>query len=60
MIDLLEENSIILDCSTLSPNFCIETQKKALEKNIQYIDCPVSGGVKGAENKTLTFMVGSE
>ena len=34
-------------------NFC-------LTKNIKFLDAPVSGGTKGAENGTLTFMVGGE
>lgn len=28
------------------------------QKQIEYIDAPVSGGVVGAENASLTFMVG--
>lgn len=30
------------------------------QKNISFVDAPVSGGVVGAENGTLTFMVGAD
>ena len=35
-----------------------ELHKKCEDKNLLFLDAPVSGGVGGAENGTLTFMVG--
>ena len=35
-----------------------DLHKKCKEKNLLSLDAPVSGGVGGAENGTLTFMVG--
>lgn len=36
----------------------IELAEKVSEKQATFLDAPVSGGVVGAENGTLTFMVG--
>lgn len=55
-----KENALIIDSSTISP---IASKKMAEEgKNfgLRVIDAPVSGGVPGAVNGTLTFMVGSK
>ncbi len=51
---------IVVDMSSISP---IETQKFALKINqlgCDYVDAPVSGGDIGAENATLTIMVGAK
>ncbi len=56
----IDSNTLIVDCSTID----IETSKKLhnLAKNmkIQSLDAPVSGGTIGAENGSLTFMVGGD
>ena len=53
-------NTMLVDCSTID----IETSKKlhemAKNKNILSLDAPVSGGTIGAENGSLTFMVGGD
>lgn len=53
-------NLIVVDMSTISP---IATQKFAnllAEKGIELLDAPVSGGDIGAQNGTLTIMVGGQ
>eukprot|EP01088_Endostelium_zonatum_P000629 TRINITY_DN10874_c0_g1_i1.p1 TRINITY_DN10874_c0_g1~~TRINITY_DN10874_c0_g1_i1.p1 ORF type:complete len:344 (-),score=55.95 TRINITY_DN10874_c0_g1_i1:17-904(-) len=56
----VQTDSILIDASTIHP----ETAKKVhqsintLNKNIQFVDAPVSGGTGGAAAGTLTFMVG--
>ena len=50
----------LIDCSTIDVKTSLETQKEAKEKNLLTLDAPVSGGVIGAENGTLTFMVGGD
>jgi 3-hydroxyisobutyrate dehydrogenase/2-hydroxy-3-oxopropionate reductase len=50
----------IADCSTISP---AESKKIAAElagKGIDFLDAPCSGSKAGAENATLTFMVGGD
>lgn len=54
------QNSIIIMMSTLSPEIVIEQQEKASRKQLTYIDMPVSGGTRGAENGTLSLMAGGK
>jgi 3-hydroxyisobutyrate dehydrogenase len=50
----------IVDCSTVLPS-TTKRWNKLWKESCDYLmlDAPVSGGVKGAANGTLTFMVGS-
>lgn len=52
------ETPLLIDSSTIDPNVARVVAKKAAEQGAVMIDAPVSGGVGGAENGTLTFMVG--
>ena len=54
-----DKGTFILDSSTISPIGAKEFNKQSLEKEMVYIDCPMSGGTKGANAATLTFMVGA-
>jgi 3-hydroxyisobutyrate dehydrogenase len=50
----------ILDCSTVSPTTSRQWHDTLGEQDSLFVDAPVSGGVKGATDATLTFMVGSD
>jgi 3-hydroxyisobutyrate dehydrogenase len=50
----------IIDCSTVSPTTSRKWYNTFTEKDCLFVDAPVSGGVKGAKDATLTFMVGSD
>ncbi|MEE8255185.1 MAG: 2-hydroxy-3-oxopropionate reductase [Nitrosomonadaceae bacterium] len=55
----LSQRKIVVDMSSISP---IETRKFAVSINrlgCYYVDAPVSGGDMGAEDATLTIMVGA-
>ncbi len=54
------EGTIIVDLSSITPKTIQNIAKKAQEKNVIVMDAPVSGGEKGAEQGTLTLMVGGE
>lgn len=58
--NLLGSNPLLIDCSTIGPVKAREMAQKCLQYNLSFIDAPVSGGVLGAQNSTLTFMVGAE
>ena len=58
LIPLCKENTLLVDCSTIDVETSIQTQEKANKNKILTLDAPVSGGVIGADNGTLTFMVG--
>jgi 3-hydroxyisobutyrate dehydrogenase len=51
--------TLFIDCSTIDINASLQLEKKAQTLGLSMIDAPVSGGVKGAGAKTLTFMVGA-
>jgi 3-hydroxyisobutyrate dehydrogenase len=50
--------SIFIDCSTIDPIASRELSEEAKACGIDMLDAPVSGGVLGAQQGTLTFMVG--
>jgi len=54
----LPSGTLMLDCSTVGA----ETARKAAEVlqpgGVEFLDCPVSGGVEGARDATLAIMVG--
>jgi len=54
------QNTVIIMMSTLSPEKVIEQQAEARKLQVNYIDMPVSGGTRGAENGTLSLMAGGK
>jgi 3-hydroxyisobutyrate dehydrogenase len=51
---------IFIDMSTISPIATKKIAAKLSEKSVVMLDAPVSGGVIGANNGTLSIMVGGE
>jgi len=49
----------IVDLSTIDVSTSQEIAREAKENDINYIDAPVSGGVKNAVSGTLTVMIGA-
>ena len=58
IIHKFNPGTLFVDCSTIEVNKARELHKKCEVKKILSLDAPVSGGVGGAEQATLTFMVG--
>ena len=58
MLDSLEKTTLIIDSSTISPNTSKKVADEAYNKGLSMVDAPVSGGVRGAEEGTLSFIVG--
>jgi len=56
----MKEGTFICDMSTTAINVEKELYEKAREKGIGFLDCPVSGGPKGAENGALSIMIGGD
>lgn len=52
--------TVIIDLTSADPMSTKKLSKLLEEKGIEMIDCPVSGGVVGAANQTLTVMVGGK
>eukprot|EP00934_Nitzschia_sp_Nitz4_P007606 Nitzschia sp. Nitz4//scaffold7_size249615//186556//187413//NITZ4_001198-RA/size249615-processed-gene-0.206-mRNA-1//-1//CDS//3329558505//7596//frame0 len=49
----------IVDCSTVDPSTSRQWNESLEDAGHVFVDAPVSGGVTGAQNATLTFMVGT-
>ena len=60
VIEGLKSNSIVIDMSTIDPSVSRSIAKTLAGKNMKMLDAPVSGGQKGAEDGTLTIMVGGD
>ena len=58
IMDSLTPGTLITDCSTIDVDKAKILHKKCEDRKLLSLDAPVSGGVGGAENGTLTFMVG--
>jgi 3-hydroxyisobutyrate dehydrogenase len=55
---ILNNNPLAIDCSTIDIKSSLFFHDITKKHNIQSLDAPVSGGVIGARNGSLTFMVG--
>lgn len=52
--------TIVIDHGTISAAATRGFAARLMEQGIEMLDCPVSGGVKGAQAATLTMMVGGK
>jgi 3-hydroxyisobutyrate dehydrogenase len=52
--------SIVVDMSTINPAATRRMAARLAEKGIDMLDAPVSGGSEGAQNGTLSIMVGGD
>lgn len=53
-----QPGSLVIDCSTISPQVTRSIAAQLAQKGIGMVDAPVSGGSEGAAKGTLTIMVG--
>lgn len=56
--DGVNNKTMFVDSSTVDPEVSKYVQKIVSQAGARFVDAPVSGGVMGAQNATLTFMVG--
>jgi putative dehydrogenase len=59
LLKSMSEGAVIILTSTIAPSDVRDLAVPVLNKKIQIIDTPVSGGKSGAENGTLTMMAAS-
>ena len=60
IISYLKPGTIVIDMSTISSSSAIEIGKVLQKQQIEFLDAPVSGGIKGALNANLSIMVGGK
>lgn len=58
--DGLRQGSLVIDCSTISPSATRGFATRLRAAGIAMVDAPVSGGSEGAQQGTLTIMVGGD
>lgn len=60
VIGAARPGTIMMDCSTIDVETARAMHAAAEKAGYKFLDAPVSGGVIGAENATLTFMCGGD
>ena len=58
LLSKLDKTVLIIDCSTIAPDSAIKVANQAKGLDLSMVDAPVSGGVVGAQESALTFIVG--
>ena len=53
----LKNNTLIMVCTTVSPDFAREMDNKCVEKGLLYLDAPISGGSKKSLEGKLSYMI---
>ncbi len=56
----LRPDALVIDCSTVSAETAQAAAEQASGAGARFLDAPVSGGTEGAEQGSLTIMVGGE
>jgi 2-hydroxy-3-oxopropionate reductase len=56
----LKNSSTVIDMSSIKPKIAIQYGNFLKDKNIHFLDAPVSGGTIGAEEGSLAIMVGGD
>lgn len=60
IIEGAHEGLILVDMSTIAPSVTTQVGEVLAEKGVKSLDAPVSGGDIGAQNATLSIMVGGD
>lgn len=60
LLSAAHPRAALVDCSTVAPELSRRLFERAKERNIGFLDAPVSGGTAGAAAGTLSVMVGGE
>ena len=60
LLSSLKSGSIIVDHTTTSATLSREMSNMCIDRGVNYLDAPVSGGQAGAENGALTVMIGGD
>ena len=58
LLPSVRRGTLWIDATSGDPNVSRETAKRLAEKGVEFVDAPVTGATVGAENATLTIMVG--
>jgi 3-hydroxyisobutyrate dehydrogenase len=56
----MKRGGLVIDCSTVSADTARASALLLAGRGVDFLDCPVSGGVEGARAATLAIMAGGE
>jgi 2-hydroxy-3-oxopropionate reductase len=60
LIEGVSEGDVYVDMSTIAPPVAVKVDEAMAEKGVRCLDAPVSGGDVGAQQGTLSIMVGGD
>lgn len=60
LLEVLAPGTLLVDCATAAPEMARRAAAAAATRGLRFVDAPISGGVRGAVNGTLTFIAGGE
>ncbi len=60
LLNIIDDHTVVIDTSTIDADTTKRIADCAHKKGISFLDAPVSGGVSGAIDGTLTFIVGGD
>ena len=60
VIEGVTPGSVVIDMSTISPATSRSLAKRLAQKDVEMLDAPVTGGSMGAQNATLSILVGGD
>lgn len=58
LVSGIQPNTLVIDCSTVSADTARTAAALLADRQSAFLDCPVSGGVEGAQKGTLAIMCG--
>jgi len=58
LLPSLREGTLFIDATSGDPNVSRKTAARLAERGVAFVDAPVTGATVGAENATLTIMIG--
>src|SRR5438874_4191652 len=59
LLPVVKSGTLWIDATSGDPNVSRQTAKRLAAKGVSFVDAPVTGATVGAENATLTIMVGA-
>lgn len=60
LFELVDDKTLLLDCSTVDIDTSLWCHEESRKLGLRFVDAPVSGGISGAEQATLAFMIGGQ
>lgn len=60
LLDGIRADQVIVDFSSIAPDVTRRLADVVAQREVQWVDCPVSGGVAGAQQGTLAMMAGGD